>query len=183
MTKELEQTWAAKVYTPEQIKQFSQMKSNFTDAEIEDYQQKWTDIIKETQALLKEDPTSTMAKDMGKRWLDHVNSAYGGPENFHLRTRIWDAYKNQEIPDSPIPHDVVIWIDKAMDAYIRERIYNVLAKVGTITDDKMYQELEELLGYMYGTEEAPKHELHEVALKDKQVSQAAKQWLKKTYKL
>lgn len=183
MTQELEQTWAAKVYTPEQLKQFAAMKSKFTEQEIEEYQQKWANIIQETQSLLNEEPTSKTAKDMGKRWLDLVNSSYGGAENFHLRTRIWDAYKNKEIPDSPIPYDVVVWIDKAMDAYIRERIYNLLSKVGKITDDKMFQEWEALLEFMYGTDEESKRSLHEEALKDKQVSQAAKQWLKKNYKL
>jgi hypothetical protein len=183
MTQELEQTWAAKVYTPEQLKQFAALKSQYSEQEIQEYQQKWADIIKETQQYLKDDPTSDFAKNLGKRWLELVNSVYGGSENRHLRTRIWEAYKNDEIPNSPIPHDVVLWIDKAMDAYIRERIYNLLAKVGSVSSDKVFKEWEELLDFMYGTDETSCQALHEAALKDEKVSEAAKEWLKKTYKL
>jgi DNA-binding transcriptional MerR regulator len=183
MTKELEQTWAAKVYTPEQLKQFAAMKSKFSDEEIQDYQEKWANIIKETQQHLDEDPRSAFAKDLGKRWLDLVNSAYGGAENFHLRTRIWDAYKKDEIPDSPIPQDVVLWIDKAMDAYIRERIYGVLAKFGAQSDDKVAKEWEDLVDYMYGIDEPSRQALYQAALKDEKVTETAKKWLKKTYKL
>lgn len=183
MTQELEQSWAAKVYTPEQLKQFATMKSKFSEEEIQEYQQKWANIIKETQQYLNQDPTSVSAKNLGRRWLELVNSAYGGSENFHLRTRIWEAYKNKEIPNSPIPYDVVQWIDKAMDAYIRERIYNLLAKVGKISDDKMFKEWEELLDFMYGTDDDSKRSLHEAALKDEKVTEIAKKWLKKTYKL
>jgi DNA-binding transcriptional MerR regulator len=179
MTQELEKTWAAKVYTPEQLKQFAAMKTHFSDQEIEDYQQKWADIIQETQHHLDQDPRSNFAKSLGKRWLDLVNSAYGGAENFPLRTRIWDAYKKDEIPNSPIPRDVVVWIDQAMDAYIRERIYSVLAKVGNNPEDKVAKEWDELLEYMYGHDQAPKDALYEAAITDENVSAAAKEWLKK----
>lgn len=183
MTQELEQTWAAKVYTPEQLKQFAALKSQFSEQEIVEYEQKWINLIEETQNYLDQDPASSFGKELAKRWLDLVNSVYGGAQQKHLRTRIWEAYKNNEIPNSPIPQNMILWIDRAMDAYYRERIYGLLSQTESLSHDALLKSWEELMDDMYGNEQARKDALYEAAMTDDKVSVAARNWLKKTFKL
>lgn len=181
MTQELEQSWAAKVYSPEQLKQFAALKSQYSEEEMLIYQQKWATLIEETKGSLDQDPTSPAAKALAKRWMGFVDSVYGDSEHRHLRTRIWEAYKNKEIPNSPIPHDVVMWIDKAMDVYYRERIYGLLDQTETMNLKLLQKSWEDLMEEMYGNEQAKKDALYQAAMTDDKVSEPARKWLKKTY--
>ena len=70
------------------------------------------------------------------------------------------------------------WIEKATDAYWRDRIYGLLGKVGTMSSSKALTLWNEILDDMYGDEEARKSTIYEMALKDEKVSEAAKAWLR-----
>jgi hypothetical protein len=75
--------------------------------------------------------------------------------------------------------EAIAWLDKAMDAYYRDRIYRVLNQVETQSHEITLKQWQELLIDMYGSEQAPMNQLFDEAMKDDKVSQAAKNWLKK----
>jgi len=78
-----------------------------------------------------------------------------------------------------ITPEIVSWMDKAMEAYWKGRIYGILDKVGTgIADETIFKLWNELLDDMYGEDNARKKEIYDFALVDEKVSEKAKEWLR-----
>jgi DNA-binding transcriptional MerR regulator len=184
MTQELEKTWAGQVLTPEELKAYARfeqsLKARFNETEKEAYEKSWEALVREVDANLDQDPESALGQALGKRCMDWVNALYG-KEFVRLRTAIWEkgfkqghaAEEHQLSPRS------VEWLDRAIDAYYRSRIYGVLAKVEMEPQAVVLKAWNELLAEMYGEEETLKKELVQSALTDAKVSQAARDWLKK----
>ena len=59
-----------------------------------------------------------------------------------------------------------------------DRIYQLLAQVGELPDEKLLTAWETLLDDMYGDEASRKQTVYELALKDENISNAAKSWLR-----
>ena len=74
------------------------------------------------------------------------------------------------------------WIEKSVNAYYKDRIHDVLAKVGAISSSAALTLWNEVLDDMYGDDKATKKQrtasIIEMALKDGGVSQTAKDWLR-----
>lgn len=116
---------------------------------------------------------------MGKRCMDWVNSLYG-KEYAALRTTIWEkGFLGGHIgAEHNLSPEAIAWLDKAMDAYYRNRIYSVLNQVETHSHEMVLKQWEELLTDMYGESRAHRNELVNEAMHDDKISQAAKRWLK-----
>jgi DNA-binding transcriptional MerR regulator len=184
MTQQLEKTWAGKVLSQEELKQYASfeqdLKTKFTAHEQKMFEQSWDDLVNEVNANLKKDPTSELGITLGKRCMDWVNSLYG-IEYAALRTAIWEkGFQGGHIgAEHNLSPESIIWLDKAMDAYYRNRIYNVLNQVETHPHEIVLKQWEELLTDMYGENQTPMNALFNEAMNDDKISQAAKNWLKK----
>jgi len=185
MTQQLEKTWAGKALSQEEMKQYASferdLKTKFTADDQKIFEQSWDNLVKEVNANLKNNPVSDIGIALGKRCMDWVNSLYGN-EYSALRTAIWEkGFKGGHIgAEHNLSPEAIAWLDKAMDAYYRNRIYDVLNQVETQSHEVVLKQWEELLTDMYGNEQAPMNELFSEAMKDDKVSQAAKNWLKET---
>ena len=70
-----------------------------------------------------------------------------------------------------------------MDAYWKERIYDVLDKVEQVSSSELRQLWNQVMDDMYGNEEQRKAQIPAIALKEDKVSQKAKAWLKSEFNL
>lgn len=183
MTQQLEKTWAGKVLSQTELKQYANFeqdkKSKFTSDQKKTKELGWNDIVNQVNANLNKDPTSDIGIAIGKQSLDWVSSVYGRDYAL-LANAIWEkGFKGGNIgEEGNLSPDAIVWLDKAMDTYCRNRIYTVLNKIETHSDKIVSKEWEALLADMYGEEQSLKDDLIRAALSDAKVSQAAKTWLK-----
>jgi len=184
MTQQLEKTWAGKALSQEELKQYASfeqdLKTKFTADEQKMFEQNWDDVVKEVNANLKNDPTSELGITLGKRCMDWVNSLYG-KEYTELRNAIWEkGFQGGHVgAEHNLSPEAIAWLDKAIDAYYRSRIYNVLNQVETHPHEVVLKQWEELLTEMYGENQTAKNALFNEAMNDDKISHAAKNWLKK----
>lgn len=184
MTQQLEKTWAGKVLTQEELKQYANfeqdLKTKYNADEQKAFEQSWDALVKEVNANLKKDPTSDLGITLGKRTMDWVNGLYG-KDYIQLRTAIWEkGFKGGHIgAEHNLSSEAVAWLDKAIDAYYRKRIYAILNQAESQPFQTVVKQWEELLTDMYGNEQAPKNELFSAAMKEDQISEAGKNWLRK----
>ncbi len=186
MTETIENAWVKQVLTAEEIKQYAEfekgLKDRFSEQEKEASIKAWMDIVSEVHAALKLNPMEEKGIVLGKRCLDWVNKTYG-KKYAALRTSIWEkGFKEGHAKDyHGLSFEGVEWLDKAMDAYCRDRIYKILNQIGTHPENEVLTQWNELLIEMYGDEQTPKNELIKVALLDENIIDAAKNWLEKRY--
>ncbi len=111
--------------------------------------------------------------------MDWVNGIYGR-KYAHLRTKKWEQGfgEGKGLDEIGLTSEHMAWIEKAVDAYWRDRIYGLLNQVGTIPASTALTLWNEILTDMYGNEESRKSIIYEMALKDDKISHAAKVWLK-----
>lgn len=140
MTQQLEKSWAAKIFSPEELKKFSEifskedlkcfllLKSEWSEADQINFKIKWGNIMGRVLENLKEDPNSDLGIHIGKDWMALVNEMYG--KEYVLRNTIWDAYKNGKIISNDVfPLDAMIWIDSAIAAYYYDRGLKIINDV------------------------------------------------------
>ncbi|OEH45211.1 hypothetical protein lpari_03833 [Legionella parisiensis] len=70
------------------------------------------------------------------------------------------------------------WLEKALDAYWKHRLYGILEQVGKTPDSNILTLWNKALDDMYGEETSRKYAVCDIALKDEKVSPEAKTWLK-----
>lgn len=70
------------------------------------------------------------------------------------------------------------WLEKALDAYWKDRLYGILEQVGKKSSSTVLTLWNEALDDMYGEETSRKYAVYEIALNDDKVSPEAKDWLK-----
>jgi DNA-binding transcriptional MerR regulator len=155
MTQQLEKTWAGKALSQEELKQYASFEQNlntkFTTDEQSIFEQNWDSLVNDVNKNITADPTSDLGITLGKRCMDWVNSLYGNEYNA-LRTAIWEkGFKGGHIgAEHNLSPEAIAWLDKAIDAYYRDRIYTVLGKVETHPHEVVLKAWEELLTDMYG---------------------------------
>ncbi len=184
MTQQLEKTWAGKVLNQEELKQYASfeqdLKTKFSAVEQKKLEQSWDDLVNEVNANLKKDPESDLGMTIGKRCMDWVNSLYG-KEYTTLRTAIWEkGFKGGHVgAEHNLSPEAIAWLDKAIDAYYRNRIYQVLNQVETHPHEVMLMQWEELVTEMYGENKTARNEFFNAVMDNNSISHAAKNWLKK----
>ena len=77
MTEEAKNKWAAH-FTADEQKEFEEIGKKYTPAMMEAYQKKWSALIEEVKAHLKDDPAGAAAQSLAKRWKELLNEGYGG---------------------------------------------------------------------------------------------------------
>jgi hypothetical protein len=182
MTQKLEKTWAGKVFSPEQLKDyaaFEQSLKQYSQDEKDAYEQAWAKLVSEIEANLDKDPTSVLGIDMGRRCMEMVNRLYG-KEWVHLRKAIWEKGFKQGQMDAEhsLSPEVVQWLGKSIGAYYGKRIQEILNLENETAFTNLWQELME---DVHGYEEEPKQVLYQSLLHDNTVNSNAKEWLKKHF--
>jgi DNA-binding transcriptional MerR regulator len=67
-------------YTPEQLQYLAERRKQFTDEQMQQAQQEWTDLIARVQDAVARglDPASPEAQSMAKRWMEKAKEFTGG---------------------------------------------------------------------------------------------------------
>lgn len=184
MTQQLEHSWVKEIFTPGELKQYAafetELKTNSTPEQKAAFEKNWTNLVAEISNNLNNDPKSAVGIAIGKKCMLWINGVYGR-KYAHLRTKKFEKgfAEGKGLKEVGLTPEIVSWMDKAMDAYWRERIYGILNKVGSgVSDEAIFKMWNEVLDDMYGEDNARKKEIYEIALVDEKVSEKAKEWLR-----
>jgi hypothetical protein len=112
MGEDVKKAWHEKFLSEADLKKFEEIGKRYTPETMKDYQDRWAALIDEVKRNIGLDPASAKAQDLGKRWTDLFNEAYGGhPE---LKPKIAEAYRSGAIPkeDNMIGPEVWDFIKK-----------------------------------------------------------------------
>lgn len=118
MAKELEQSWAAKVFTKEQLKKVAEI-PQFSEEESRQYTKDWETLIAETAQHIKENPRGEIGQFYAKKWRDLALRYWKDEE---LARTVWDARRKDKLTAADvgddkmahIPKNVMAWMDKAI---------------------------------------------------------------------
>ncbi len=184
MTQKLEHSWVKEIFTPEELKQYAafetELKNNSTSEQKTAFEKSWANLVKEISNNLKNNPDSEIGIAIGKKCMLWINRVYG-KKYAHLRTKKFEEgfAKGKGLEEVGLTPESVLWMDKAIDAYWRDRIYGILNKVGSgVSDETIFKLWNEVSDDMYGEDNARKKEIYDIALADEKVSEKAKEWLK-----
>lgn len=183
MTQELENKWAAKVLTPEELKEYAGfekgLKTRFSPEQKAAFEQNWAALIGQIGMNLDKDPIGEIGISLSKRCMELVNSLYG-KKHAGLRSSIWEkGFKTGKIDgENALSPEIVNWLDRAMDAYYRNQIYSILDEVGTKSHDGARTKWNDLMAEMCGESQTLKDGIVDAAQSDVKVSATAKNWLK-----
>ena len=184
MTEQLEHSWVKEIFTPDELKQYvafeTELKNNSTPEQKAAFEKKWDNLVSEISNNLDNDPKSAIGIDLGKRCMLWVNQVYG-KKYAHLRTKKFEKGfgEGRGLKEAGLTPEIVVWMDKAIDAYWKDRIYGILNKVDSSVSDETISKLwNEVLDDMYGEDNTRKKEIYDIALADEKVSKKAKEWLK-----
>lgn len=188
MTQQLEHSWVKEIFTPEELKQYAafeaEMKSHSTLEQKTALEKNWATLVEEIKNNLSKEPTSKSGIQLGEKMMRWVNGVYG-KKYAYLRTKKFEKGfgEGKGLEEVGLTPEVVTWIDQAMDAYWRDRIYGVLGKVGEMSSSKLLLLWNEVMDDMYGDEGERKSDIPGAALQDDKVSLDAKKWLKSVFNL
>ena len=188
MTQQLEDSWVKEIFTPEELKQYAafeaEMKSHSTPENRADFEKGWSALVQEIKNNLSNDPESAIGIQLSDHFMQWVNGIYG-KKYAHLRTKKFEKGfgEGRGLEQHGLTPEIVTWIDKAMDAYWRDRIYGIFAQVGKESSSKLQLLWDEVMDDMYGDDDARKAAIPLAALQDDQVSLDAKEWLKSVFNL
>ena len=183
MTEHLEHDWVKEIFTPEELKQYTEfekeLKANKSPEQQAAFEKTWGDLVDEVKTNLHQDPNSVIGIQLGKKLMDWVNGVYG-KKYAHLRTKKFEQGfgEGKGLDEVGLTPETVSWMDKAMDAYWRDRVYAILDKVEKIPSSIVLKHWNEVLDDMYGDEGDRKNIVQEIVLKDDKVSLEAKAWLR-----
>jgi len=183
MTEQLEHPWVKEIFTHDELKQYvafeTELKTNSTPEQKAAFEKNWANLVFEISNNLDKDPKSAIGIDIGERCMVWVNKVYG-KKYAHLRTKKFEKGfgEGRGLKEVGLTPEIVSWMDKAMDAYWRDRIYGILNQVGSrVSDEAIFKLWNEVLDDMYGEDNTRKKEIYDVALSDEKVSEKAKEWL------
>jgi hypothetical protein len=182
MIQELEKTWAGKVLSPVELKEYASfeqgLKTRFSDADKEASGKEWADIVKDVAHNLKATPASEVGFELAKRCMDFVNKLYG-KQYAQLRRTIWEkGYQKGKVDgENAVSQEVVDWLDRAIDHYCLTSRNNILAS----QDSQTLKRWNDFMDEMFGDDEAGKKEFVTTTSRDSQLSSSAKNWLKKNF--
>lgn len=183
MTQKLEHSWVKEIFTPDELKQYAafetEWKNNSTPDQKAAFEKNWANLVMEISNNLNTDPKSEIGIAIGKKCIMLINGVYG-KKYAHLRTKKFERgfAEGKGLEEVGLTPETVSCLDKAMDAYWRDRIYGLLNQVGKEPSDVILKRWHEVLDDMYGEDEQRKTEIYDIAFADENISEQAKAWLK-----
>lgn len=184
MTEKLENSWVKEILTHEQLKQYikfeDDLKVRFSDEEKESFHRNWASLVQEISQKMKDDPASPSSMDLASRVMKHINPLYGD-EHANLRKVIWEQgfKKGHASNEHGMSEEMVAWLDKALFAYYKGRIFLLLKSC----DTSPIKEWHALMKEMFADDSSLENDAVNQLLNDKSVSRDAKRWLRDLYKL
>ncbi len=184
MTQQLEHSWVKEIFTPDELKQYAdfetELKTNSTPEQKSAFEKNWANFVKEISNNLGRDPKSEKGIALAKKCMLLINGLYG-KKYAHLRTKKFERGfgEGKGLAEVGLTPESVSWLEKAMDAYWRKRLYDILNQVGKTPSDTILKLWTEALDEMYGEEEGRKKAIFDAGLKDEKVSSEAKKWLQR----
>lgn len=181
MTQQLENTWAGKVLTPEQLTEYAEFEANlkirFSDNDRISFDKSWSNLISQITQNLNQDPRSEIGTRLAKECMDIINGLYG-TKHAELRHNIWhQGYKNGQMDGKhSLKPEIVSWLDIAMDTYYRSQIYAILDQASTNAEN-LAPKWNSLMEEMFGTSDALKQSVIDAAMTDHRVNVTARKWL------
>jgi len=186
MTEKLENTWAGKVMTPEELKEYAEfehnLKTNYTEKDKVQFETSWADLIKIVNKNLSLDPAGSVGIKIAEKVM-HLISLMYGREHTTLRKTIWEkGFKGGHFnKDTGMTEESVAWLDKAMFAYYKSRIYNILAGIGIESDEVVLKSWDSIIDELCGDSSELKSEVLGAVMSDSKISDEAKVWVKKIH--
>lgn len=184
MTQKLDHSWVKDIFTPEELKQYvdfeTELKTNSTPEQKMEFEKSWANLVSEISDNLEQDPQSTVGITLGKKSMQWINGVYG-KKYAHLRTKIFEQGlgEGKGLKSLGLTPEIVSWMDKAMDAYWRNRVYSILEKVGLEPCEVIKKLWDEVLDELYGNDAERKRTIYSLMLADENISRDAKAWIKK----
>lgn len=188
MTQQLEDAWVKEIFTPDELKDYAKfetgLKANSTPGQKEMFEKNWFKLVEEFKNCLHEDPTSEIGINLGKKLMDWVNNLYG-KKYAYLRTKKFELGfgEGKGLEQHGLTPEIVAWMDKAINAYLKQRAYTILDNVGKIPSSELSQDWNQLMDEICGEQEDKKSAVIATVLQDEKISDEAKEWLKTEYKL
>lgn len=187
MIENLEHAWVKDIFTPEELKQYAafetELKTRSSAAQKASFEKNWAELVSELGKNLKADPKSEIGIALGKKCMMLINGLYG-KKFAHLRTKMFEKGfgEGKGLDEVGLTLAMVSWLDKAIDAYWRDRAYGILDQVGKASSDTVLKLWNDMLDDMYGEEETRKKTalpvILDAAMQDERISEAARQWLR-----
>lgn len=188
MTQKLEHPWVGKLLSQEELKEYTEfeagLKTRFSESQKKAFEKEWEALAAQIHANLDKDPASDFGKKIGKHCMDLVNT-FWGMEHAKLRDIVWEkGYKSGRVDEKEhgLSSEAIAWLDKAVSAYYGDILFNVLAQIGKAPDNQVLKSWQDALKTMHGDDPQKDKDVLNFVLKDERVSEAAKEWLKKTFK-
>lgn len=125
MNEQLNQTWLSNIFTQDELKQYAELKVNFTEQQKQDLHQEWLDIIAVAEVNLNHDPASEIGAKLSERTMTWVVQAFKNKRA--LGTKIWHGYVEGK-HDNDISQPAIDWLRKALDAYYTKKCDDFIAK-------------------------------------------------------
>lgn len=185
MTQQLEKTWAGKALSAEELKIYAaferDLQTRFTAEQEKKCKKEWHDLVSDIHDNLKKDPASPVGIELGRRCMEWVNNLYG-KKYVSLRNTIWKKgfKEGHAAEEHGLTPEAVIWLENAMSAYYRDRIYKTLNQINSAPSKAIVHSWDELLLEMCGDDQLERKSIIDAALKDDKVNQAAKNWLQQS---
>jgi len=182
MTQQLEHSWVKEIFTPEELKEYAtfeaELKSRSTPEGKAEFEKKWSALVEEVKKHLHENPESRIGIQIGEKFMQWVNALYG-KKYAHLRTKKFEKGfgEGKGLDETGLTMEMVAWLDKAMNAYWRQRIYGVLAQAGKKPSPDVLKQWNGILDDMYGDDNERKKSIIDFIMQDNNISQDAKTWL------
>ncbi len=100
MTKKLNKTWAGKIYTEQELKQFATVDEQYTEDQKVAFRKLWAELFAEAGKSLDKDPKSPIGKQLGLQYVllkQQLQEAYKNyPE---LWEKMWQVREEGKVPD------------------------------------------------------------------------------------
>jgi len=184
MEKQLEKTWMGKVLNSDELKEYAcfeeSLKTRFTQKEKDNFHAAWANLVTDISKNLEADPKSAVGIEIAKRCNARINKLYG-KEFAGLKHIVWGkGFMGGHAGEGHgLTKDMITWLDAAMEHYWRMRLGSILERIEIDPDSIILPLWNAALDEMYGDAQNLKNELIKAIVKDKNVNDAIKQWLKK----
>lgn len=184
MTAALEHDWVKEIFTPDELREYAAFESEMKATHSKEiFEKRWQELLAELKQYQGENPDSDIAIAFAGRYMDWLNGLYG-KKYAHLRTKKWEKGfgEGKGLADIGMTPALMVWLEKAIEAYWKDRFKHILEEVGQTPDASILILWNQALDELYGEEAARKQAIYETILKDDNISPQVRVWLEKYQK-
>lgn len=185
MSTELRYSYAAEVFTPEELKDYAKLEADLETNrahEREEFHHNWKSLVEEIKANMDKGPDSPVAFRLAGRVSRLVNSLYGR-ENMHLKHAKWHKgfMQGKFHENEGLTPELVEWIDQAISIHYKKRMQAIMDNEKFTSSKELRAEFDDVLEEMFGASDELRNDFFKCLLDHDEVSDKVKNWLKKEY--